>query len=98
MDCYIPPASMRAKYLSYTGGVVAAGADVFLDIPSHQMHFGTRVREYLKRMYKECADQIAAAGAPILLQFGETQYWYFDNRAVVSSGGMGFYDQETIDA
>ncbi|MCC6389184.1 MAG: hypothetical protein IT167_01180 [Bryobacterales bacterium] len=97
MECYNPPAAMRAKYLSYSGGVVSPGADVYLQIPSHQMHFGTRVRNYLKQMYKECADQIAAAGAPVILQFGETQYWYFDNQAEDPNGGMAFYDQGTID-
>ena len=96
MECYIPPAQMRAKYLSYTGGVVSPGADVFLAIPSHQMHFGTRVRTYLRQMYKECADQIAAAGAPVILQFGETQWWYFDNTAADPNGGMPYYDQQTI--
>ena len=60
------------------------------------MHFGTRVRNYLKQMYKECADEIAAAGLPVVLQFGETQWWYFDNRAQDAQGGMPFYDQETI--
>src|ERR1019366_5004382 len=64
MECYLPPAAMRAKYLSYTGGVVAPGADVFLEVPSYQMHFGTRVRTYLRQLYKECADQIEAAGLP----------------------------------
>jgi hypothetical protein len=98
MEVYNPPAAMRAKYLRNVGGVVQPGADVYLDVPSHQMHFGTRVRNYLKQMYKECADQIAAAGLPVVLQFGETQYWYFDNRAADSQGGMPFYDQETISA
>ena len=49
-------------------------------------------------MYKECADEIAAAGLPVVLQFGETQWWYFDNRRHDAQGGMPFYDQETIDA
>ncbi|MBS1853882.1 MAG: hypothetical protein JST11_00840 [Acidobacteria bacterium] len=98
MEIYNPPAPMRAKYLHYSGGVVAPGEDVYLDVPSHQMHFGTRVRNYLKQMYKECADQIAAGGMPVALQFGETQWWYFDNRASDPLGGMPFYDQETIDA
>ena len=98
MEVYNPPAAMRAKYLSLAGGVVAPGADVFLEVPSHQMHFGTRVRNYLKQMYKECADEIAAAGLPVVLQFGETQWWYFDNRLADAQGGMPFYDQETIDA
>ena len=96
MECYLPPAAMRAKYLSYAGGVVAPGADVDLGVPSHQMHFGTRVRNYLKQMYKECADQIAAAGAPVILQFGETQWWYFDNTAADPNGGMPYYDSQTI--
>lgn len=91
MECYNPPAPMRAKYLSYTNGVVRPGADVFLPIPSHQMHFGTRVRNYLKQMYRECADEIAAASAPAILQFGETQWWYFPDES-----GMGFYDADTI--
>jgi hypothetical protein len=96
MEVYNPPAAMRAKYLSYTGGIVHEGADVFLDVPSYQMHFGTRVRAYLKQMYKECADQIAAAGAPVILQFGETQWWYFDNKGQDPNGGMPYYDSETI--
>jgi hypothetical protein len=96
MECYLPPAAMRAKYLSYTGGVVSPGADVDLGVPSHQMHFGTRVRTYLRQMYKECADQIEAAGLPVVLQFGETQWWYFDNQQQDPNGGMPYYDQQTI--
>jgi len=96
MECYLPPAAMRAKYLSYTGGVVSSGADVDLGVPSHQMHFGTRVRTYLRQMYKECADQIEAAGLPVVLQFGETQWWYFDNQQQDAHGGMPYYDQDTI--
>jgi hypothetical protein len=98
MEVYNPPTDMRAKYLHLAGGVVSPGDDVFLNVPSHQMHFGTRVRTYLKQMYKECADQVAAAGLPVALQFGETQWWYFDNRASDPLGGMPFYDRETIDA
>jgi hypothetical protein len=82
MECYLPPLAMAARYWD--------GEPVFLEIPSHQMHFGTRVRNYLKQMYKECADEIAAAGLPIVLQFGETQWWYFPN-----ASGMPFYDDDT---
>jgi hypothetical protein len=96
MEVYNPPAAMRAKYLRYAGGVVTPGNDVFLDVPSYQMHFGTRVRNYLRQMYKECADQIDAAGLPVVLQFGEAQWWYFDNVAQDAQGGMPFYDQDTI--
>ena len=98
MEVYNPPAAMRARYLRLNGGIVAPGDDVFLEVPSYQMHFGTRVRNYLRQMYKECADEIAAAGMPVVLQFGETQWWYFDNRAQDPLGGMPFYDRETIDA
>ncbi len=97
MECYLPPAAMRAKYLSYIGGAVAPGADVDLGVPSHQMHFGARVRTYLRQMYKECADQIESAGLPVVLQFGETQWWYFDNKQQDPNGGMPYYDQDTID-
>ncbi len=96
MECYLPPPAMRAKYLSLIGGVVAPGADVDLGVPSHQMHFGLRVRTYLRQMYKECADQIEAVGLPVVLQFGETQWWYFDNRVQDARGGMPYYDQDTI--
>jgi hypothetical protein len=82
MECYRPPMAMAARYWD--------GEPVFLPIPSHQMHFGPRVRAYLKQMYKECADEIAAAGLPIVLQFGETQWWYFPN-----ASGMPFYDDDT---
>jgi len=82
MECYRPPTAMAARYWD--------GEPVFLPIPSHQMHFGPRVRNYLKQMYKECADEIAAAGLPIVLQFGETQWWYFPN-----ASGMPFYDDDT---
>jgi hypothetical protein len=82
MECYRPPMEMAARYWD--------GEPVFLPIPSHQMHFGPRVRDYLKQMYKECADEIAAAGLPIVLQFGETQWWYFPNES-----GMPFYDDDT---
>jgi hypothetical protein len=103
MECYRPPAEMRARYLHYENGVVSPGQDVFLPIPSHQMHFGPRVRNYLKQMYKECADELAAAGLPIVLQFGETQWWYFYNVGPIEdgldpNGGMPFYDPETIAA
>ncbi len=82
MEVYRPPAEMAARYWD--------GAPVELPVPSTQMHFGPRVRNYLKQMYKECADEIAAAGLPIVLQFGETQWWYFPN-----ASGMPFYDDET---
>ncbi len=82
MEVYRPPAEMAARYWD--------GAPVELEVPSTQMHFGARVRHYLKQMYKECADQIAAAGLPVVLQFGETQWWYFPN-----ASGMPFYDAET---
>jgi len=82
MECYLPPMAMAARYWD--------GEPVFLPIPSHQMHFGPRVRNYVKQMYKECADEIAAAGLPIVLQFGETQWWYFPN-----DSGMPFYDDDT---
>jgi len=82
MECYLPPMAMAARYWD--------GEPVFLPIPSHQMHFGPRVRNYLKQMYKECADEIAAAGLRIMLQFGETQWWYFPN-----ASGMPFYDDDT---
>ena len=82
MECYRPPLEMAARYWD--------GEPVFLPVPSHHMHFGTRVRNYLRQMYKECADEIAAAGLPAVLQFGETQWWYFPN-----ASGMPFYDDET---
>jgi hypothetical protein len=82
MECYRPPLAMAARYWD--------GEPVFLPVPSHQMHFGPRVRAYLKQMYKECADEIAAAGLPVVLQFGETQWWYFPN-----ASGMPFYDDDT---
>ena len=82
MEVYRPPAEMAARYWD--------GAPVELPVPSTQMHFGARVRAYLKQMYKECADEIAAAGLPIVLQFGETQWWYFPN-----DSGMPYYDDET---
>ncbi len=82
MEVYRPPAEMAARYWD--------GEPVELAVPSTHMHFGARVRAYLKQMYKECADQIAAAGLPIVLQFGETQWWYFPN-----ASGMPFYDDDT---
>jgi hypothetical protein len=82
MESYRPPMAMAARYWD--------GEPVFLPIPSHQMHFGPRVRNYLKQMYKECADEIAAAGLPVVLQFGETQWWYFPN-----ASGMPYYDDKT---
>jgi hypothetical protein len=82
MEVYRPPAAMAARYWD--------GSPVELDVPSTQMHFGARVRNYLRQMYKECADEIAAAGLPVVLQFGETQWWYFPN-----ASGMPFYDDET---
>ncbi len=82
MECYRPPEEMAARYWD--------GAPVDLPVPSTQMHFGTRVRNYLRQMYKECADQIAAAELSVILQFGETQWWYFPN-----DSGMPYYDAET---
>jgi hypothetical protein len=82
MEVYRPPAEMAARYWD--------GAPVELEVPSTHMHFGARVRNYLKQMYKECGDQIAVAGLPIVLQFGETQWWYFPN-----ASGMPYYDTET---
>ena len=67
MECYLPPVAMAACYWN--------GSPVDLPVPSTQMHFGKRVRNYLRQMYKECADEIAATGLPVILQFGETQWW-----------------------
>jgi hypothetical protein len=82
MEAYRPPVEMAARYWD--------GTPVDLPVPSTQMHFGARVRAYLKQMYRECADEIAAAGLPVVLQFGETQWWYFPN-----ASGMPYYDDET---
>ncbi len=82
MEVYRPPAEMAARYWD--------GTPVDLPVPSTHMHFGPRVRNYLKQMYKECADEISAAGLPVVLQFGETQWWYFPN-----ASGMPYYDDET---
>ncbi len=82
MEMCRPPAEMAARYWD--------GTPVDLPVPSTQMHFGSRVRAYLKQMYKECADEIAAAGLPVILQFGETQWWYFPN-----ASGMPYYDDDT---
>jgi hypothetical protein len=71
MEVYRPPVEITARYWDR--------APVDLTVPSTQMHFGTRVRAYLKQMYKECADEIASAGLPVVLQFDETQWRYFPN-------------------
>ena len=60
MECYRPPAAC-GEVLSYTGGVVAP-VRMSSRCPFHQMHFGTRVRNYLKQMYKECADRDRGGG------------------------------------
>lgn len=83
MEVYHPPVEMAARYWDST--------PVELSVPSTQMHFGTRVRSYLKQMYKECADEVAAAGLPVVLQFGETQWWYFPN-----ASGMPYYVRDRI--
>jgi hypothetical protein len=106
MECYLPPAAMRAKFLHNSGGVVSPGSDVYLSsVPDYQMHFGSQVQAYMAAMYLEAAAQIAAGGmSPIVLQFGETQWWYDDDKhtpnmsetAVDASGGMPYYDASTI--
>jgi hypothetical protein len=50
----------------------------------------TGVLDYQKRLYLETAALMAAAGLPIVLQFGEFTWWYF-----ALNGGMAYYDDTT---
>ena len=81
MECYIPPAAMRAKYLSLRGrrGRARRGRVPRRALAPDALRHARP--ELPAQMYKECADEIEAAGLPVVLQFGETQWWYFDNRA-----------------
>lgn len=50
----------------------------------------TVVRNFLKAVYAETADLMAAAGLPVKLQFGENLWWFFsDKTAGISSVSTG---------
>lgn len=55
--------------------------------------FSRPVLEYQKRVYEQTAEIMAAAGLPVLLQFGEFLWWFFSN-----GSGMAFYDDYTKQA
>jgi hypothetical protein len=63
-------------------------AAVMLNTPALQTNFSPTSIEFWKRIYRDMATALLAAGVRPYLQFGEVQWWYFPDDA----SGMPFYD------
>ena len=97
MEVYNPPAAMRAKYLHYAGGVVSARRRTCSSAcPLTRCTSARASGTTCARCTRSAPTRSRRRGLPVVLQFGETQWWYFDNRLADAQGGMPFYDQDTI--
>jgi phage tail sheath gpL-like len=69
------------------------GDAVWVSTPALQTNFSPASTAFWQEVYKDLADQMAAAGLTPYLQFGEVQWWYN-----ASASGMPFYDAYTTSA
>jgi hypothetical protein len=80
-----------------------SGSPVWLNTPSLQTNFGPQSTAFWSQVYLDMAGLMSAAGLPVYLQFGETQWWYFcpptnpagGDWSPMKNGGMPFYDTYT---
>jgi len=77
-----PQASLAQRYPN--------GDPVWLNTPALQTNFGPQSTAFWRRIYREMAAVMVAAGISPYLQFGEIQWWYF-----AAADGMPFYDSYT---
>lgn len=91
-----PPTEVWAS--RYRDGEVIETATGFGSNFTTHCAFNAPVLAYHKRVFKETADLMDAAGLDVRLQVGEFLWWFFTNYHAVDNlaGGMGFYDAETL--
>ena len=68
-----------------------SGDAVWLNTPALQTNFSPTSLAFWKEVYRDMAQELAAAGLQPYLQFGEVQWWYFPE----AGSGMTFYDAYT---
>ena len=70
-----------------------AGDPILLPTPALQTNFSPASLAFWKQVYAETAGIQAAAGLTPYLQFGEVQWWYFNNDGLGTNySGMPYYD------
>jgi hypothetical protein len=75
------------------------GTAVFLNTPAIQTNFSPTAIAYWKQVYLEMAQLQHDSGLTPYLQFGEVQWWYFQERPEPGQEprpGMTFYDEYTV--
>ena len=93
MELVNPPAGYAAKYPD--GHEVATSVGFGTLISTH-CALSSNMLNLQKSVFKTIADLQAAAGLTPAIQFGEMLWWFFSNYSSTNtSGGMGFYDDET---
>ncbi len=93
-----PPGTVwKARYLD---GDAVEPLNQFSGIFSTHCIFSAAVLAYQKKLYKEMADLMSAAGLTVWLQFGEFGWWFFSNYNASTNpgGGMAYYDDDTESA
>jgi hypothetical protein len=93
MELVNPPAGCAARYADLDRTAVQTETG-FGSLTSEHCAIGSsRMLEYQKKVYRALAALQSAAGLTPCLQYGEFLWWYF-----AGSGGMAFYDDETMAA
>lgn len=102
MELLNPPEGEGAWASRYPDGTPVLTATGFADNQTTHCAFNAAPLAYHKQVYMDTADLMAAAGLPVVLQFGEFLWWFFNNASPPTSDpmgapgvGMAFYDAET---
>ena len=101
MELVLPdddPAGGKVYAARYPDNVAVTTATGFGGLNSTHCTFSADMLAYQKLAYTQLANLMAAAGLPVILQFGEFLCWFFSNYNASSNpdGGMAFYDSETV--
>ena len=103
MELVLPdddPAAGKVYAARYPDNVVVDTATGFGGLNSVHCTFSADMLAYQKAVYVQLANAMAAAGLPVILQFGEFLWWFFTNYDASDNlaGGMAYYDADTLAA
>ncbi len=94
MELVNPPAGFASYFPDGTPVQTDVG---FGSLSSTHCAFSSPMLSYHKSVYRTLAGLMATASLVPSLQLGEFVWWFFTNHSAVRpSGGMGFYDAETM--
>ncbi len=93
MELVNPPDGYVARFPDTARTAVATATGFGALVSNHCAIGSTKMLAYQKAVYRNLAQLQAAAGLTPNLQYGEFLWWYF-----AGSGGMAFYDDETLAA